>query len=116
MRQQHIPRFIWCGGGSNILKDDVITSGAKFVRKYSEIFLKHTDKEHQLAVIEANKDLCLIGIRPLQMVKGKKTGFYRLGYNRFSGMSKISFADCAHAMVNMLIDESWVGKAPIIQY
>ena len=118
MRLHNIPRLVWCGGGSNIQNEDVINFGAKFVRKYSEIFLKHkhTDKEHQLVLIETNNDLCLIGIRPLQMLQGNRTGQYRLGYNAFSGMSKITFADCAHAMVNMLIDDSWDGKAPIIQY
>jgi len=118
MRLHDISRFIWCGGGSNILKEDIITSGSKFVRHYAKIFMKnkHTDKIHQLELIEANKDLCLIGIRPLQMVKGKKTGQYRIGYNAFNGFSKITFADCAHAMVNMLTDDSWIGKAPIIQY
>ncbi len=118
MRLNQIPRLVWCGGGSNIQKDDVINFGAKFVRWYAEIFMKnkHMDKEHQLAVIEANSDLCLLGIRPLQMYHGEKTGKYRLGYNPFSGMSKITFSDCAHAMVNMLTDDSWIGKAPIIQY
>jgi putative NADH-flavin reductase len=118
MRQHNIPRLVWCGAGSTIQKEDVVTWGANFVRHYSEILLKqkHTDKEHQLALLKENRDLCLIGVRPLQMVQGKKTGHYRLGYNAFSGMSKITFADCAHAMVNMLIDDSWVGKVPIIQY
>jgi putative NADH-flavin reductase len=50
------------------------------------------------------------------MKQGNKTGEYRLGFNAFSGMSKISFADCAHAMLRMLSDDTWVGKAPIIQY
>jgi putative NADH-flavin reductase len=118
MRQNNIPRLIWCGGGSNLLADDVITFGARFVRWYSEIFLKHrhTDKEHQLALLYDNRDLCWTGIRPLQMKQGNKTGEYRLGFNAFSGMSKISFADCAHAMLRMLSDDTWVGKAPIIQY
>ena len=77
---------------------------------------RHTDKEHQLALLDANADLCWLGVRPLQMRAGPKTGVYRLGYHRFSGMSKISFADCAHAMIGMLEDDAWVGKAPIVQY
>ncbi len=118
MRKNNIPRLVWCGGGSNLLEDDVITFGARFVRWYSETFLKHrhTDKEHQLALLDQNRDLCWLGIRPLQMKNGPKTDDYRLGFNVFSGMSKITFADCAHAMVQMLSDDTWVGKAPIIQY
>lgn len=118
MRLHKIPRLVWCGGGSNIQKEDLITFGAKVVRFYAEIFMKnkHADKEHQLAAIKENSDLCLLGVRPLQMVYGEKTGNYRLGYNAFSGMSKITFSDCAHAMVNMLTDDTWIGKAPIIQY
>ncbi len=118
MRRQQIPRLVWCGGGSNIRVEDVVTFGARFVRWYSEVFLKHrhTDKEHQLQLLDDNTDLCWIGIRPLQMKSGPRKGSYRLGYNAFSGFSSISFADCAHAMVNMLEDDTWVGKVPIIQY
>ena len=118
MRKNNIPRLVWCGGGSNLLEDDVITFGAKFVHWYAGVFLKHrhTDKEHQLILLEENRDLCWIGIRPLQMKHGVKTEKYRLGFNAFNGMSKITFADCAHAMVQMLVDDTWIGKAPIIQY
>ncbi len=118
MRSEQIPRLVWCGGGSNIRPEDVVTFGARFVRWYSETFLKHrhTDKEHQLQLLDDNADLCWIGIRPLQMKSGPKRGSYRLGYNAFSALSNISFADCAHAMVNMLEDDAWVGKVPIVQY
>jgi putative NADH-flavin reductase len=118
MRKNPGIRLVWCGGGSNILQDDVVTFGSRFVRWFSETFLKHrhSDKEHQIALLDANKDLSWIGIRPLQMKKGSKRGKYRLGFNAYSGMSKITFADCAHAMVHMLVDDKWLGKAPIIQY
>ncbi|MEH6586209.1 MAG: NAD(P)H-binding protein [Halioglobus sp.] len=118
MRKNTIPKLVWCGGGSNIVEEDVVTFGAKFVRWYAEHFLKHrhTDKEHQLALLNQNRDLCWIGLRPLQMKNGLKTEKYRVGFNAFSGMSKITFADCAHAMITMLSDDTWVGKAPIIQY
>ena len=118
MKTHNIPRLVWCGGGSNLLQEDVVTFGAKFVRWYSEHFLKHrhTDKEHQLALLYENTDVCWLGIRPLQMNQGPKTEIYRLGFNAFSGFSKITFADCAHAMLQMLSDDTWVGKAPIIQY
>ncbi|MCB1688055.1 MAG: NAD(P)H-binding protein [Halioglobus sp.] len=118
MRRQQIPRLVWCGGGSNLRPEDVVTFGARFVRWYSEVFLKHrhTDKEHQLQLLDDNTDLCWIGIRPLQMKAGPRKGIYRLGYNAFSGLSSISFADCAHAMVNMLEDDTWVGRVPVIQY
>ena len=52
----------------------------------------------------------------MQMKEGAKKGVYRVGFNAFSGLSSISFADCAHAMIHMLEDDTWIGKAPIIQY
>ncbi len=112
------PRLVWCGGGSTIVEDDAVTWGSRFVRWYGEHFLKHrhTDKAHQLALLDENRDIRWIGIRPLQMKYGPRTGKYRLGFHPFSGMSKISFADCAHAMVGMLDDDTWVGKAPVVQY
>jgi len=118
MRKENIPRLVWCGGGSNFRPEDVITFGARFVRWFSQVFLnhRHTDKEHQLALLDDNSDLCWLGVRPLQMNNGPRRGEYRLGFNPFSGMSSISFADCAHSMVNMLSDDTWVGKVPIIQY
>lgn len=118
MRENSIPRLVWCGGGSNIQKDDLVTRGSKFVRWYAERFLrnKHFDKDHQIAFLEGNRDIKWIGIRPLQMKFGGRTGTYRLGYNSFNGMSKISFADCADAMTKMLSDDTWIGKMPIIQY
>ena len=118
MRSEQIPRLVWCGGGSTIREDDVVTFGARFVGWFSETFLKHrhSDKVHQLQLLDANTDLCWVGVRPLQMKSGPKKGSYRLGYNAFSALSTISFADCAHAMVNMLDDDNWVGRVPIIQY
>ena len=118
MRSNNVSRFVWCGGGSNILKEDVITFGSKFVRWYAEVFLKHrhTDKEHQISLLEENNDLDWIGVRPLQMKHGIKKEKYRLGFNAYSGFSKITFSDCAHAMLNMLVDDTWIGKSPIIQY
>ncbi|MEZ5572215.1 MAG: NAD(P)H-binding protein [Halioglobus sp.] len=118
MRARQIPRLVWCGGGSNFRADDVITFGARFVRWFSNTFLKHRhlDKEHQLQLLDASTDVCWIGVRPLQMKTGPLTGKYRLGFNAFSGLSSISFADCAHAMVVMLSDDTWIGKAPIVQY
>ena len=100
------------------MKQDVVTFGAKFVRFFAQVFLnhRHTDKEHQLTLLDASRDLKWIGIRPLQMNHGPKKERYRLGYNAFGATSKIHFADCAHAMVNMLVDDTWVGEAPIIQY
>lgn len=116
--QSEEPRFIWCGGGSTPVEEDVATLGSRFVRWYGEHFLKHrhTDKEHQLALLEETRDIRWIGIRPLQMKPGPRTEKYRLGFHAYSAMSKISFADCAHAMVGMLDDDTWVGKAPIVQY
>lgn len=118
MRERGIGRLVWCGGGSNLLPEDQITFGAKFVCWWGETFLKHRhfDKVHQLELLMANRDLVWLGVRPLQMKAGARRGVYRLGYDQFSGMSKISFADCAGAMVRMLSDDTWVGKAPVIQY
>ena len=113
-----VRRFIWCGGGSNLLPDDEITFGAKFVEGFSELFLslRHNDKKSQLALLDEYPDVNWYGVRPLQMNVGPLTTSYRLGYNAFSGMSKISFADCAHAMMGMLEDDTWLRKAPIVQY
>lgn len=118
MRAADVGRLVWCGGGSNLRPDDTITLGSRFVRWYSANFLahRHNDKEHQLALLDASTDVCWLGVRPLQMKPGPLTGQYRLGYHAFSGLSKISFADCAHAMIGMLHDDTWRGRVPIVQY
>lgn len=112
-------RFVWCGGGSTFLSEDQITGGAKFVRFFAQTFMskRHNDKEHQFQMLqEEYTKVKWFGIRPLQMNPGKLTKKYRLGYDTFSGLSKISFADCAHAMIEMTVDDTWERKAPIIQY
>lgn len=118
MVRSNIRRLIWCGGGSTFVEEDQITFGAKIVRKIGQIFmpLRHYDKEHQYQLLKQYTQIEWLGVRPLQMRTGPKRAQYRLGFNTFNGMSVISFADCAHAMVNMLKDDTWLRKAPIIQY
>jgi putative NADH-flavin reductase len=113
-----VRRLVWCGGGSNLVEDDVVTLGARFVQFFASTFLglRHHDKAHQLELLSRNLDIDWIGIRPLQMNAGARRGDYRLGFNAFSGLSKISFADCAHAMLGLLEDDRWIHKAPIVQY
>jgi putative NADH-flavin reductase len=109
-----VRRFVWCGGGSNLVEDDQITLGAKFVAFFARNFMgiKHRDKNHQLALLARHHDVEWIGIRPLQMLAGPRRGNYRVGFDRFSGMSKIHFADCADAMIHMLDEDRWLHKAP----
>jgi putative NADH-flavin reductase len=117
--ERHGPmRFVWCGGGANLFDADVIGFGAKFVEWFSATFmgLRHRDKVHQVELLASRSDIPWLGIRPLQMRKGPKRGAYRLGYDPFSGFSKITFADCADAMVRMLEDDTWLHEAPIVQY
>ena len=111
-------KLIWCGGGSTFVEEDQITFGAKVVEKIARTFmaLRHFDKEHQYQLLQQHPEVDWIGVRPLQMRRGPKLGIYRLGFDTFSGRSKISFADCAHAMLKMLHDDRWLRKAPIIQY
>jgi putative NADH-flavin reductase len=118
MVKSNIQRLIWCGGGSTFVEEDRITFGARVVEKIAQIFmsLRHYDKEHQYQLLKQYKEIEWMGVRPLQMRKGPKRTQYRLGFNTFNGMSVISFADCAHAMINMLKDDTWLRKAPIIQY
>lgn len=111
-------RFIWCGGGSTFVDEDRITVGARFVRKFAQLFmsLRNEDKEHQYQLLKQYSDVSWFGVRPLQMRNGELRGQYRLGFDPFNGFSAISFADCAHAMLDMLQDDKWLHKAPIIQY
>ena len=113
-----VRRLVWCGGGSTIVEDDQVTLGAKFVEGFARTFmgLRHRDKAHQLELLEAHKNLEWLGVRPLQMRRGPRRAEYRLGFDAYSGLSWISFADCAHAMVAMLDDDTWLHKAPIVQY
>jgi putative NADH-flavin reductase len=77
--------------------------------------LRHRDKIHQLELLNQNLDTQWLGLRPLQIRKGSRRDAYRVGFDPFSGLSQITFADCAHAMLAMLGDDTWLHKAPIIQ-
>lgn len=118
MAQRGVGRLVWCGGGSTIVEDDRVSFGSKFVEFFSQTFmgLRHRDKAHQLELLHAHTNVEWVGVRPLQMRKGPKRGDYRVGFHSFSGLSSISFADCADAMIQMLNDDSWLHKAPIVQY
>jgi putative NADH-flavin reductase len=113
-----VQRLVWCGGGSTRVPDDTVTLGGRFVELFARTFmgLRHRDKAHQLELLESHTDIEWIGVRPLQIRKGPKRGAYRVGFDAYSGMSQISFADCAHAMIAMLDDDTWLHKAPIVQY
>ena len=118
MRTYGIRRFVWCGGGSTLVEDDQLTFGARFVQFFGRTFLglRHRDKQHQLELLATADDIDWVGLRPLQMGKGPREENYRIGFDRFSGLSRITFADCAHGMIRMLDDDTWLRKAPIIQY
>lgn len=118
MRTKNICRFVWCGGGSTPVDEDQITFGSRFVEFYGKWFmgLRNRDKVNQLKMLMESDDLDWFGVRPLQMGEGPRKETYRLGFDPFSGMSRISFADCAHAMIGMLSDDTWLRKAPIVQY
>lgn len=118
MRKLGIKRFVWCGGGNTVGDEDVTSFGSKFVGWFSRTFmaLRHRDKLHQIALLDESRDVEWIGIRPLQMHKGAKTGKYRVGFHRYSGLSKITAGDCAHEMIRMLTDDTWLHRAPVIQY
>ena len=117
-------RFIFCSGGSTAMEGDVVSFGVRFVRWWAATFMakSHRDKENQMALLHsAEGQACeWFGVRPLQMgqpsVSQVHTGCYRLGYLPFNGMSKISFADCADAMLTMLTEDTWQHQAPIVQY
>ena len=118
MPSSGVRRLVWCGGGGTIVEADQVTFGARFVAAFSRTLmgLRHRDKLHQLELLKAHMELDWLGVRPLQMRAGPRRGQYRLGFDPFSGLSKISFADCADAMIGMLEDDRWLHKAPIVQY
>jgi putative NADH-flavin reductase len=118
MRKLGVRRFVWCGGGSTIVEEDQVTFGSRFVELFTRLFmgLRHRDKEHQLELLDQSRDVEWVGVRPLQMRKGPRRASYRVGFDPYSGFSVIHFSDCAHAMLQMLHDDTWLHKAPIVQY
>lgn len=113
-----VQRLVWCGGGSTRVAEDQWTMGSRIVKSFAETFMRkrHSDKAHQYELLMQNRQIDWVGVRPLQMNNGPRRGDYRVGFDTFSGLSKISFADCADAMVGMLTDDEWLHRAPIVQY
>lgn len=113
-----VRRLVWCGGGSTIVEDDAVTLGSRFVAFFASTFMakRSRDKQHQFDLLIASRHVDWVGVRPLQMREGERRGVYRIGFHPYNGMSKIHFADCAHAMLRMLDDDTWRHKAPIVQY
>lgn len=113
-----VRRFVCCSGGSTPVPEDQTSIGSKFVEFFASHFmgLRHRDKIHQMELMNQHPEIEWLCLRPLQMRRGAKRGRYRVGFDRYSGLSKIHFADCAAAMLDMLSDDTWLHKAPIIQY
>jgi putative NADH-flavin reductase len=118
MRKHGIPRLVSCGGGNTGGDEDVVSFGSRFVGWFARTFmaLRHRDKLHQIELLNESRDVAWVGIRPLQMRKGPRRGSYRVGFHRYSGLSKITAGDCAHEMIRMLSDDTWLHRAPVIQY
>ena len=118
MPDSQAKRFVFCGGGSTLVPQDTVTFGARFVSFFASTFmgLRHRDKLHQFALLESHRELEWCGVRPLQLRNGPLTREYRAGYHAFSGMSWLSFADCAHAMIEQLSEDRWLHEAPIVCY
>jgi putative NADH-flavin reductase len=118
MRKRGSGRLVWCGGGNTDNAEDVGGLGAWFVGWFARTFmaLRNRDKQHQVALLNESRDIEWIGIRPLQMNKGPRHGQYRVGFHRYNGLSKITAADCAQEMIRMLGDDTWIHRAPVIQY
>ena len=117
LRERGSGRLVWCGGGSTLVEEDVLSFGARFVHYYAKFFmgLRHRDKDHQYALLKEYGDVDWVGVRPLQIRKGPAEHRYQTGFIPFSGTSWISFADVAHAMIAQLSDDTWLHKAPIIR-
>ena len=111
-------KFIWCGGGSTLVEEDQLSFGARFVNFYAKCFLglRHRDKDNQYELLQQYQDINWVGVRPLQIRVAPKTAQYEVGFIPFSGMSWVSFADVAHAMLSMLDNDQWLRQAPIIRY
>lgn len=118
MPQLGVRRLIVCGGGSTPVPEDQTSLGSSFVELFARHFmgLRHRDKIHQMELLNEHTEIEWVCLRPLQIRRGPKRGSYRIGFDRYSAFSKISFADCAHAMLAMLNDDTWLHKAPILQY
>jgi putative NADH-flavin reductase len=111
-------RLVWCGGGATFMDEETITFGSRFVRWFAATAmpLRMVDKERQYAMLDQHRNIEWVGVRPLQMRHGPRREIYRLGFDSYNGFSKITFADCAHAMLGALTDDTWLGRAPIVQY
>ena len=92
-----VQRLVWCGGGSTLVAEDQISFGSRFVEFAASTFmgLRHRDKQHQLELLNERRNVAWLGVRPLQIRNAPRREEYRLGFDPFSGLSKISFADCA---------------------
>jgi putative NADH-flavin reductase len=118
LRKHGSGRLVWCGGGNTVGEEDVVSLGSWFVGWFARTFmaLRNRDKLHQIALLEESRDVAWVGIRPLQMRRGPWRGSYRVGFHRYSGFSKITAGDCALEMIRMLSDDTWLHRAPVIQY
>ena len=113
-----VKRFIWCGGGATKMPDDIVNFGFRFTDFLGRLLSKNRviDKEHQAELLHQHLDTVWLGLRPIAIKDGPRTETYHLGFGSINPISTINFADVAHAMLNMITDDTWLHKAPHIHY
>lgn len=73
------------------------------------------DAEAHAAVLRGS-GLAYVIVRGPRLNDGSRTGVYRVGYVGKDSGTQISRADIADFMLEQLVDDTWLGKAPMVSY
>ena len=111
-------KFVFTGAGTVALSGEQPSFGGRFAHFMSKLFFKakQEDKENQYALLDKFPDVNWSSIRPFKISEGKKTEQYQLGFMKMELSASISYADAAHAMLNMLKSDEWKHQSPFIKY
>jgi putative NADH-flavin reductase len=118
MRTAGVKKLITLTSGG-VQEDDPTIQGSFFYKHIGLWWLRHiySDMKQWEAILEEQKDIDWVCIRPTYLIKGPKTGKYRVQktYAPRNGW-KISRADLAHFIVSQLSDREYIHQKPVIAY
>ena len=118
MRERGVRRVVaQSGAGIRVAQDHPGLSGRAIAWALERLLAAQVaDGRAQMTVLQSASDLEWVIVRATTLTDGPLTGTYRLGYPPRGPGAKISRADVAHAMLNQLTRDEWLGQAPAIQY
>jgi len=114
MKRNGIKRFVWTGGAATTLENEKLGFKQKFIKLMIDLMAGHTlpIKRKEYAIIAAS-DIEWIAIRPPRIASGTPKGIVLADESTLAS-SAVNIHDLSAFMLEQLVSDEWVRKAPLV--